>query len=229
MSVDRRFVLKGMAWGSLAGLTMGASLPSLAGVSGAPGAGAGSRPVLALVGRETADSAFVEGVRASGNPMQLHKMDSSLSVMQQLDMQLRSGKPMHIIGLLDDATAALVIDQARSAGARVNWVGQHMASAGQSRHHLLNTSLAEGCSRQMSRQLHACGAGFSLSEERSGSAAPARQLAGPARTMAHSEQWAASLGYLLGSLGVRRPAMAPLVTDNRMPLNGSFVSFSIET
>ena len=228
MSVDRRFVLKGMAWGSLAGLTMGASLPSLAGVSGAPGAGAGSRPVVALrTGRKRGLGGAPRGVGRV--PCAAAKMDSSLSVMQQLDMQLRSGKPMHIIGLLDDATAALVIDQARSAGARVNWVGQHMASAGQSRHHLLNTSLAEGCSRQMSRQLHACGAGFSLNEERSGSTAPARQLAGPARTMAHSEQWAASLGYLLGSLGVRRPAMAPLVTANRMPLNGSFVSFSIET
>ncbi|MEY0057199.1 hypothetical protein AB7W15_16575, partial [Morganella morganii] len=40
---------------------------------------------------------------------------------------------------------------------------------------------------------------------------------------------AASLGYLLSSLGVRRPAMAPLLTASRTPLNGSFVSFSIET
>ena len=228
MSVDRRFVLKGMALGSLAGLTMGAALPSMAGLHAAPGSSAG-RPVLTLVGQGAENSAFVQGARAAGSQLVLQQVDSSLAFMLDLESRLRSGQPMQVMGLLDDASAALVLDLARSAGARVNWIGQHMADAGHSRHHLLNTHLTEGCSRQLSRQLHACGAGFTLSEERQNSAAPARQLAGPARSTEHAEQWAASLGYLLGSLGIRRPAMAPLVTASRTPLSGSFVSFSIET
>lgn len=228
MSVDRRFVLKGMALGSLAGLTMGAALPSMAGLQAAPGVSSG-RPVLALVGQGAQDSAFVQGARAAGSQLKLQQVDTSLGFMLDLESQLRSGQPMRVMGLLDDASAALVIDLARSAGARVNWIGQHVADARQSRHHLLNTNLTEGCSRQLSRQLHACGAGFTLNEERQSSAAPSRQLAGPARSTEHAEQWAASLGYLLSSLGVRRPAMAPLLTASRTPLNGSFVSFSIET
>jgi len=228
MSVDRRFVLKGMALGSLAGLTMGAALPSMAGPHAAPGESSG-RPLLALVGQGAQNSAFVQGVRAAGGQPQLQQVDTSLGFMLGLESQLRSGQPMQVIGLLDDASAALVIDLARSAGTRVNWIGQHMAAVGQSRHHLVNTQLAEGCSRQLSRQLHACGAGFTLNEERQNSAAPARQLGGPARSTEHSEQWAASVGYLLSSLGTRRPAMAPLVTASRTPLSSSFVSFSIET
>lgn len=228
MTIDRRFVLKGMALGSLAGMTLGAALPSLASAHVAPGAASG-RPLLALVGQGAQDSAFVQGAKAAGSQLQLQQVDSSLSALLGLQQQLRSGQPLHVIGLLDDATAALVIDQARSAGARVNWIGQHMATAGQSRHHLLNTSLTEGCTRQLSRQLHTCGAGFTLNEERQSSAAPVRQLAGPARSAAHADQWAASLGYLLGSLGVRRPAAAPLVAASGAPLAGSFVSFSIET
>lgn len=228
MSVDRRFVLKGMALGSLAGLTMGAYLPSLAATHAAAGGNA-ARPVLALVSQGGRESAFVQGARAAGTALQVQQVDSSLGLMLSLEQQLRSGKPMHVMGLLDDASAALVIDLARSAGARVNWIGQHVAAAGQSRHHLLNTRLTEGCSRQLSRQLHACGAGFTLNEERQSSAAPARQLAGPARSAEHADQWAASLGYLLSSLGVRRPSMAPLVAASRLPLTGSFVSFSIET
>lgn len=228
MSIDRRFVLKGMALGGLAGLTMGAALPSMAGLHAAPGATTG-RPLLGLVGQGALNSAFVQGARAAGSQLTLQQVDTSLGFMLGLDSQLRSGQPMHVVGLLDDASATLVLDLARSAGARVNWIGQHAAETGHSRHRLLNTSLTEGCSRQLSRQLHACGAGFTLNEERQSSAAPARQLAGPARSAEHSEQWAASLGYLLGSLGVRRPAMAPLVTASRTPLTGSFVSFSIET
>ena len=228
MSVDRRFVLKGMALTSLAGLTMGAALPSLAGLQAAPGVSAG-RPVLALVGQGAQDAAFVQGARATGSPLQLQQVDTSLGFMLDLENQLRTGQSMHVVGLLEDASAALVLDLARSAGARVNSIGQHTVGADHSRHRLLNTRLTEGCSRQLSRQLHACGAGFTLNEERQSSAAPARQLAGPARSTEHAEQWAASLGYLLGSLGIRRPAMAPLGTASRTPLSGSFVSFSIET
>lgn len=228
MNVDRRSVLKGMALGSLAGLTMGATLPSLGGVQATPGMGA-DRPVLALVGQGTQHSAFVQGARVANSQLQLQPLDNRLDVMLGLESQLRSSQPMRVMGLLDDASASLVIDLARSAGARVNWIGQHMAEAGQSRHYLLNTGMAEGCARQLSRQLHACGAGFTLNEERQGSAAPSRQLAGPARNTGHPEQWAASIGYLLASLGGRRPAMAPLVTASRTPLTGSFVSFSIET
>lgn len=228
MSVDRRSVLKGMALGSLAGWSMGAALPSMAGLHAAPGTDA-RPPLLALVGRGAQDSAFVQGVRATGSQPGLQQVDTSLGCMLDLESQLRSGQPVHLVGLLDDASATLVLDLARSAGARVNWIGQHVVGTGHSRHRLLNTNLTEGCSRQLSRQLHACGAGFTLNEERQSSAAPPRQLAGPARSTAHAEQWAASVGYLLGSLGVRRPGMAPLVSTSRTPLTGSFVSFSIET
>ena len=228
MSVDRRFVLKGMALGSLAGLTMGAALPSVAGLNAAPSSRAG-RPLVALVRQDAQDSAFVQGIRAAGSQLKLQPVDTSLGFMLELESQLRSGQPMRMVGLLDDASAALVLDLARSAGARVNWIGQHTAAADHSRHHLLNTQLTEGCSRQLSRQLHACGAGFTLHEERQSSVAPARQLAGPARRTEHAEQWAASLGYLLSTLGEHRAATAPLVSASRTPLTGSFVSFSIET
>lgn len=228
MSVDRRSVLKGMALGSLAGMAMGTALPSLASISAAPAAGS-SRPLLALVSKDAQDSAFVQGARAAAGQLQLQLLDTDLGSLLQLEQQLRNGKPMHIMGLLDDATAALVLDLARSSGARVNWIGQHHAGTGFSRHQLLNTSLTEGCTRQLGRQLNACGAGFSINEERQSSSAPARQLTGPARSAEHDQQWAASIGYLLGSLGIRRPAMAPLVSARHAPLSGSFVSFSIET
>src|SRR5690554_5741740 len=107
MSVDRRFVLKGMALGSLAGLTMGAALPSMAGLHAAPGSNAG-RPVLTLVGQDAEDSAFVQGARAAGSQLVLQQADSSLAFMLDLESRLRSGQPMQVMGLLDDASAALV-------------------------------------------------------------------------------------------------------------------------
>jgi len=228
MNVDRRFVLKGMALGSLAGLTMGGSLSALAGVIHAPVKSV-ARPALALVSEGAAESAFVQGARAAiGRSLQVRQIGWELSDLRDFERQLSKGNHKHVIGLLDDASAGLVMDMARNVGARVHWLGQHTAEAGLTRHYLLNTDLAEGCARQLSRQLHACGAGFTLYEERQNSAAGVRHLTGPSRAGEPSEQWAASVGYLLGSLGMRRLAMAPLVPASKTPLTGSFVSFSIE-
>lgn len=228
MSMDRRFVLKGMALGSLAGLTLGGALPALGAAHGSPRSSA-ARPALVLVNQGAEQSAFVQGARATGAAVQVRQIGGDLTELLSLQSQLGSGRNMRLIGLLDDASAALVVDMARSAGARVEWLGQHTARGGVTRHRLLNTASAEGCARQLGRQLHGCGAGFELTEERLGSAAPARQLSAAPRNQRHADQWAAGIGYLLGSLGAGRPTAAPLIAQAGAPLDGSFVSFSIET
>lgn len=229
MSVNRRFVLKGMALGSMAGLAMGSWVGALAGTTAGPTANLAGRPILALINEGVAESVFVHGaMAASGSRLRVQRVGHDLGFMLNFERQLRGGQPLRVIGLLDDASATLVVDMARSAGARVQWLGQHTAEAGFTRHHLLTTDIAEGCSRQLSRQLHACGAGFSLDEERHGGSMVPRQLAGPARRDHQSAQWAASIGYLLASLGARQAlttSLAPIVSK---PVTGSFVSFSIE-
>lgn len=227
MTMNRRFVLKGMALGGMAGLTMGRM----------PGAGASagsidpvaSRPILALVNGGAAESAFLHGaIAASGPQLQMQRVGLDLGFMLDFERRLRSDRTTGVIGLLDDASAVLLVDMARSAGARVQWLGQHNAEAGFSRHHLITTDIAEGCSRQLSRQLHACGAGFSLDEEHRDGAISLRRLTGPAQRNEQSAQWAAGVGHLLASLGTRPALAAPLVPSTGRPVIGSFVSFSIE-
>lgn len=225
MTVDRRFVLKSMVLGSAAGLVSGRPVPVSANV---PPAYVGVRPALALVGSGATETAFLRGARAAaGTELRVQQVDRGLDYMLDFERRLRAGRAMRVIGLLDDAAAVLVLDLARSAGARIHWLGQHTAAAGSTRHRLLNTDLAEGCARQIGRQLHACGAGFTLDEERQGSIGATRQLAGRARHRAPSAQWAASVGYLLAAMGTR-PIGVPRVPAPSTPLGGSFVSFSIE-
>lgn len=225
MTVDRRFVLKSMVLGGAAGVVLSRSVPVLGGVSPSH---SGIRPALALVGSGVAEAAFLQGARAAaGAQLRVQQLDRGLGFMLDFEQRLRAGRPLRVIGLLDDAAATLVLDLARSAGARVPWLGQHTAEAGSTRHRLLNTDLAEGCTRQFSRLLHTCGAGFTLDEERQGSVAPARQLAGPARNGAGSAQWAAGVGYLLAALDTHS-SMTPRVSVQGTLPSGSFVSFSIE-
>ena len=229
MSVNRRFVLKGMALGSATGLVLGGPAQALAGVATGPAGKAMVPAALVLVNGGAPEPDFLGGAKAALGPqLQVQRVGSNLDFVLDFERQLRSGQPMRVIGLLDDASAALVVDMARSAGARVQWLGQHTAEAGLTRHRLLNTDIAEGCSRKLSRQLHACGAGFSLSEERQNSAALPRQLAAISRTGSQSGQWASSVGYLLASLGTRQFMASPRVPAASAPFTGSFVSFSIE-
>jgi hypothetical protein len=133
-----------------------------------------------------------------------------------------------IIGLVDDASAALIVDLARSAGARVQWLGQHRATPHASQHRLLSAEAASGCAPQLGLSLNACGSGFSLTEQRMHSLQAPLQASATARNRDSSDQWAATLGYTLAALGTTSDRQAPLIARRPVPLTGNFVSFSIE-
>lgn len=229
MNVERRLVLKGLALSSLVGVAMSSTGLAMANsVLGAPARPA--LPTLALVSNEVAESVFLQGVNASpaGKQVKVQRTDLSLDFILGFEQRLRSGQPQRIIGLVDDASAALIIDLARSAGARVQWLGQHRATTNASQHRLLSAEAASGCAPQLGLSLNACGTGFSLTEHRLHGLQAPLQVSAAARHSVGSDQWAATLGYTLAALGTSSDGQAPLVTRRTSPLTGNFVSFSIE-
>ena len=228
MTIDRRSIIKGMALCGVAGPILGGARPVHA-AAGMP-AQVAARTTLVLVSAGAADSAFVRGARAGTHApvLQVRQASHDLAFVLDLEKQLRDSPSMHVIGLLDDALATPLLDLARSAGARVPWLGHHTADAGMSRHRLLTTRLTEGCAHQFGRHLKACGAGFTLVEERQDNATAARRLAGYSRSRVHADQWASSVGYLLASRAAHEVESASLLPAGSASLLGSFVSFSIE-
>ena len=229
MNVERRALLKGMALSGLA--TAAISSSGLAMANGVLGSKARQAlPTLALVSGEVAGSAFLQGINASpaGKQVKVQRTDLNLDFIAGLQQRLSSGQAQRIIGLVDDASGALIIDLARSAGARVQWLGQHHATANASRHHLLSAEAASGCAPQLGLNLNACGTGFSLSEYRLHGQQARLHASAAARNNAGSEQWAATLGFTLAALGSNNLDQAPLVASRASPLTGNFVSFSIE-
>lgn len=226
MNVQRRSLLKGMALGGFAGLTLGSPLSFAAGA----GAASAAHPPLVLVSEAAVGSAFLQGIDASaaGKPLEVQRTDLGLEFVGAVGQRLRSARPTRIIGLVDDASATLIVDLARSAGARLQWLGQHAVEAGQSRHRLLSSEATHGCALQLGQHLKACGAGFRLSEQRVQSGQTTLELAMPGQSRA-SGQWAASLGFVLASLGRFDGATAPKLAATSAPAIGNFVSFSIET
>ncbi|WP_449429904.1 hypothetical protein [Pseudomonas putida] len=229
MNIERRLLLKGLALSSLAGVAMSSSSLSMAhSVLGAQARPA--LPTLALVSNEVADSVFLQGISASpaGKQVEVQRTGLGLDFVLGFEERLRSGNAQRIIGLVDDASAALLIDLARSAGARVQWLGQHRATHNASQHRLLSAEAASGCASQLGLSLNACGTGFSLTEHRVHGLQAPLQVSAPARNSVGSDQWAATLGYTLAALGSYSDGQAPLVTRRASPLTGNFVSFSIE-
>jgi len=229
MNIDRRSVLKGAAWGTLASVSLSASGLSLANILLNTDS-VGRHPDLVLVSDAASESAFLQGALAvtQGRALKVQRTDFSLNFIQALNHSLHSGKSIRLIGLVDDASAGLIVETARSAGARMQWLGQHSASTAQSRHRLISTQAAHGCTALLGQQMNACGNGFNLQEHRLHGSDFPFELAAQQRSEKDSSQWAVALGFALAALGTPSTATAPLIATSP-PLRGHFVSFSIET
>lgn len=224
MNVGRRSILKGAAVGGLSVAALSASGLSMATAL----RGSSAEPALALVSGHAAEAAFLVGARSATSNLKVQRTDLDLSYMQQLEQQLNSPAPQRIIGLVDDASAALIIGLARSAGARVQWIGQHSADAKGSQHQLVSADEAN-CALRMGHELRSCGAGFALREQKQGQSQANLNLALGAKRTDTADQWAATLGHVLASANQFSAAQAPRIGNQKSPLRGHFVSFSIET
>jgi hypothetical protein len=229
MHVTRRSFIKSVALGGFAGVLMARPGRSLARAA----AGVRTRPVLALVSGVAERSAFLQGIAGTvpGEFLQVQRADHGMGFVRDFNQLLRSGQPTRIIGLVDDASAALIVELARASGARVPWLGYHAARHGHSRHRLVSTVATRGYAVRLGRQLSACGAGFHLCEQRPDHTEVSFELAARPRNgaAADSDRWAAALGFILAAPDTAQSAWAPPATGTRPPLAGNFVSFAIET
>ena len=131
MHSDRRFLLKslaatglaisGVGWGAWAQATPLAGLPSgAAPMDAAADVLALTSGLPASAGAGVLDSAFITGVRSAAQTVRhtaLQGLDSA--PFQRLGQLLGDERSTLLVGLLDDASATLVLDLVRSAGGRV--------------------------------------------------------------------------------------------------------------
>lgn len=230
MTIDRRTVVKGMGLFGLSVPFLGRSVTAPATPGEAAMAERGSTVLLVSAG--AADSAFVHGARAGVGASGLTLLEASreLAFVLGFEQALRDGQPTRAMGMLDDALATLLIDLARSAGARVPWIGHHGCHASGSRHHRLSsTPTTERCAARLSAQLHLGVDGFMPVDEDRNRVPVVRGIATGARSADRADHWAAMLGYMLASPGTGDPGPAPTFRAGRTPLAGSFVSFLIES
>lgn len=210
MSIKRRTVLKSMALGSAAFALGQTGLTQAAQTTGNV-----RQPVLVLVNDATAQSAFVDGVKANPSVAQtsLLKVDSGLNCIADFQQRLSTSKGERIVGLVDDASGILLLDIARSAGAQVHWIGQHVTKQGHSRHRVSVTEKTNSCVQQFAEFAQGCSSPTTIAEQ----------------TLSAHRHWASSLGFALASLDPSRRYLRTTPPNHNHAVDGHFVSFSIET
>ena len=211
MTIERRSVLKGMAVGSAAlalsqaGLTLAAQTASVS----------SRKPVVVLTSAADAQTAFVDGVKANPGAAQvtLLQADHGMDFIAAFQQRLSSSKDERFIGLVDDASGMLLLDLARSAGARVHWTGQHVTQNGVSRHRVSTTDNSANCIKQFAEFAQSCSRPTAMTEQ----------------TLSASRHWTSSLGFALASPEPNRRYLRTTPPTHTRAVDGHFVSFSIET
>jgi hypothetical protein len=231
MDLNRRTFLKGLALSGLA-----ANTPAFA--SGTILSSKTYLPITALISGAPEESIFLTGARLaqqqhSPYPITVLRSDLRLDFLQSL-YTLLSDKSVHIVGLVDDAIAAIIVNLARSADARFHWLGQHTASAEYSRHNVLTADSGYGCGLHLGQQLKRRGASsFSLTEQSMTEPCSLHQsqIASTITQRSADGDWAALLGFILTSLSVDPVAQLDGINSSPMLSSpvGNFVSFSFES
>lgn len=211
MSIERRSVLKGMALG---GAALALSQAGLASATQTTAAGI-SKPILVLVSDAEAQTAFVDGVKANPGVTRVSvlKTDHNLDFIAAFQQRLSTSTGERIIGLVDDASGMLLLDIARSAGAKVHWNGQHATRNGVSRHRVSATDSSANCIKQFAEFADNCSRPSAMTEQ----------------TLSASRHWASSLGFALASPEPNRRYLRTTPPTSSSAVDGHFVSFSIET
>ena len=125
MQTDRRSLLKGLAAAGLAVSGMGLAQAATV-LTGKTAAATDVLAVTSALRHSAVDAAFVTGVQSTARSAAhtgLQGLDSA--AFNQLGELLADGKETLLVGLLDDASATLVLDLVRSAGGRVLTVDNH--------------------------------------------------------------------------------------------------------
>lgn len=137
MQTDRRSLLKGLAAAGLAVSSAGwiqaasaSTTPAATPAAAAANIAADSVLAVTSAGQGSAlDMAFVAGVQAAGKTSHTGLQGLDSAAFNRLGQLLADGQDTVLIGLLDDASATLVLDLVRSAGGRVLSEQHHRVDA----------------------------------------------------------------------------------------------------
>lgn len=238
MNKNRRLFLKGVLSSSASGVLLTSSGLVQAAMQLNNGVGLNKHsdnttPIILLTNNVKVEASFGAGVK-SALPTDINfsmLRVTHTNVLTQFNQLKNKGEGTRLIGMVDDATAELLVAQARHAGARISWLGQHMSNTNQSRHQIINSNHTQGSLLSLGTQLHKSSTDFELESAQLFTTADnvkeSRKNTGSVLSGNNTnDQWAAHLGYALTA--PKETLNAEFIADSTECLEGQFFSFVIE-
>jgi hypothetical protein len=213
MTIGRRPVLQGLAATGLAAVAPGFPDPQAAAYAEPDEKRAGGTiPWIATLSTTRFGDDFLAGLALAPSPAAdltvLRIADFGSPDLLRLQAMLTTDQRQAMVGLVDDGLAAIIIESARTAGARLRWLGQHTLTPTEIRHRLLTAS--SGYAAQFAASLTASGSRFSISCQDL-SVGPVTHLSassGLPPPADHTSRWAFTLGQTIAMANGLEPLPA---------------------
>jgi hypothetical protein len=178
------------------------------------------KPVTAVSSESFKKSAFMQAIDAVQPNRKIILRDVDFEVMRQLLSQ----KETNLVGIIDHANAAILVQLTRHFDAKVHWLGQHAVYEHSTTHNIFRSGDSLSCQTSLIEELGRCDDSHAIFEQ---GLNPTR-ITGKA-TAAYSQEWAGHLALALHDIG-KGADSAPLVLNQPDQLiSGSVVTFLIET
>lgn len=138
--------------------------------------------------------------------------------------QLLSQKSTNLVGIIDHANAAVLVQVARHLGAKVHWLGQHSLKEESTAHNILKSGDSRPCHSALVEGLEQCEAAHAVREQ----GLPSTAILGDA-SATHSQSWAGQLAVALHDVGKGVAHSTAEINPSSQLMYGTAVTFLIET
>jgi hypothetical protein len=178
------------------------------------------KPIVAVAIESLKNSAFMQAVRTAQPAEEVILQGVDFSVLRELLTQ----KENNLVGIIDHANAAVLVQLSRHYNAKIHWLGQHAIYDHSTAHNIFKSGDSSSCHASLLEGLGACEASHAVREQGLNSS----KISGKA-TEAHPQAWTGHLALALHDVG-KGAANTPLVLNQPSQLiSGSAVTFLIET
>jgi hypothetical protein len=179
------------------------------------------KPITGVVSQAYKNSAFAQGLE-SAHPTKTVLLDQvNLAILTELLSQTST----NLVGIIDHANAAVLVQLTRTYNAKIHWLGQHSLQPNGNSHNILRSGNTDNCQENLVKDFSSCPAPHQVREQ----GLSTLKIVGK-EEFQHTQQWAANLALALTDLKNPSPNYSQLkLTSKNQPIQGSALTFFIET
>lgn len=178
------------------------------------------KPVIAVAIESFKNSAFMEAIRTAKPKAEVILDGLDFSALQKLLTQREN----NLVGIIDHANAAVLVQLSRHYDAKIHWLGQHGIYEHSTSHNIFKSGDSANCHVSLVDGLSRCDATHAVREQ----GLDSKKISGKAAGV-HPQTWAGDLALALHDVAKGTNNTSLVFKQPNQLISGSAVTFLIET